>query len=223
MPHDVVVDADGHAWYSDFGSQVVGELDPKTGKVTDYDIPVVRPEQPKGTLDLQLDRDGNLWIAMMYQSASPRSTARPRSSRSIRSPKEWLGLTTQASMVAPTHMDVDGKVWTNNQETRDIYRLDVATGKFENTGKAIDKTGRQISAYGIPTDHDNNSTCWSSAAPASAGATPRPSRSRSGARRSASSRPRRGRVDQQNRLWFAEYRRQHRACSIRRPSPSRNG
>ena len=68
-PHDVVVDADGHAWYSDFGSQVMGVLDPKTGKVIDYDIPVVRPEQPKGTLDLQLDRDGNLWIAMMYQSA----------------------------------------------------------------------------------------------------------------------------------------------------------
>src|SRR5262249_42827263 len=29
LPHDVVVDADGHAWYSDFGNQMVGELDPK--------------------------------------------------------------------------------------------------------------------------------------------------------------------------------------------------
>ena len=27
------IDADGNAWYSDFGSQFVGELDPKTGKV----------------------------------------------------------------------------------------------------------------------------------------------------------------------------------------------
>src|SRR5580700_6456981 len=33
LPHDVIVDADGHAWYSDFGSQFVGELDPKTGTV----------------------------------------------------------------------------------------------------------------------------------------------------------------------------------------------
>src|SRR6516162_5618898 len=33
LPHDVIVDADGHAWYSDFGNQFVGELDPKTGKV----------------------------------------------------------------------------------------------------------------------------------------------------------------------------------------------
>jgi virginiamycin B lyase len=33
MPHDVIVDADGKAWYSDFGSQFVGVLEPKTGKV----------------------------------------------------------------------------------------------------------------------------------------------------------------------------------------------
>ena len=44
MPHDVIVDADGHAWYSDFGSQFVGELDTKTGKVTDYALPLLRDD-----------------------------------------------------------------------------------------------------------------------------------------------------------------------------------
>ena len=156
-PHDVVVDADGKAWYSDFGSQFMGVLDPKTGKVIDYDIPVVRPEQPKGTLDLQLDRDGNLWIAMMYQSAIAKmdradpeadglSLSEGVARRRARRPRWWRR--------AISH--VDGKVWSNNQETREYYRLDVATGKFENTGKAVDKSGRQISAYGMPTDHDNN-------------------------------------------------------------------
>src|SRR5216684_1445678 len=38
LPHDVVVDPDGHAWYSDFGNQMVGELDPKTGQVTDHPL-----------------------------------------------------------------------------------------------------------------------------------------------------------------------------------------
>src|SRR5439155_23254531 len=33
MPHDVIVDASGMAWYSDFGSQYLGKLDPSTGKV----------------------------------------------------------------------------------------------------------------------------------------------------------------------------------------------
>jgi virginiamycin B lyase len=204
-PHDVVVDADGHAWYSDFGSQIMGVLDPKTGKVIDYDIPVVRPEQPKGTLDLQLDRDGNLWIAMMYQSAIAKMDRQTRKLTVYPYPKEWLGPTTQASMVAPRFSHVDGKVWSNNQETREYYRLDLATGKFENTGKAIDKSGRQISAYGIPTDHDNNLYLLefggtsigrrdAKTLEVEIWRTPFPS-----------SRPRRGGVDHQNRLWFAEY------------------
>ena len=34
-PHDVIVDKDGNAWYSNFGEQTFGKLDPKTGKVTE--------------------------------------------------------------------------------------------------------------------------------------------------------------------------------------------
>ena len=71
-------------------------------------------------------------------------------------PKEWQSNSTQASMVSPQHSDVDGKVWTNNQEYHDMYRLDVATGKFENVGPSKDPDGKQISAYGMPTDQQNN-------------------------------------------------------------------
>ena len=46
LPHDVVVDKDGQVWYSDFGAQFVGVMDPKSGKTKDIAIPVVRPEQP---------------------------------------------------------------------------------------------------------------------------------------------------------------------------------
>ena len=41
-------------------------------------------------------------------------------------------------MVSPQNSNVDGKVWTNNQEYHDMYRLDVATGKFENAGPSKD-------------------------------------------------------------------------------------
>ena len=47
--------ATGMAWYSDFGSQFVGVLDPKTGEVKDIPIPVLKPEQPKGGLDIEFD------------------------------------------------------------------------------------------------------------------------------------------------------------------------
>jgi hypothetical protein len=43
MPHDVQMDSRGMLWYSDFGSQYVGRLDPKTGEATEYPIPVTKP------------------------------------------------------------------------------------------------------------------------------------------------------------------------------------
>jgi virginiamycin B lyase len=204
-PHDVVVDPDGHAWYSDFGSLFVGELDPKTGKVTDYALPVVREEQPKGTLDLELDPSGNLWISMMYQSGIARIDRKTKEITTYPFPKEWWGYNTQASMVSPQHSDVDGKVWTNDQEPHDSYRLDVKTGRYENMGQSKDPGGRQISAYGMPTDYQNN--LWqlefgganiglrdAKTGQVTIYRTP-----------TQGSRPRRGRVDEQNRLWFAEY------------------
>src|SRR5262245_60986235 len=68
LPHDVIVDKDGQVWYSDFGAQFVGVMDPKSGTTKDIAIPVVRPEQPKGGLDLEFDPDGNIWLSMMYQA-----------------------------------------------------------------------------------------------------------------------------------------------------------
>ena len=54
MPHDVVLDSEGLVWYSDFGEQFIGRLNPKTGEVTEFPIPVLKKGFPLGTLDLQL-------------------------------------------------------------------------------------------------------------------------------------------------------------------------
>jgi streptogramin lyase len=206
MPHDVIVDADGKAWYSDFGNQFVGVLDPKTGAVKDIPIPVLKPEQPKGGLDLEFDPQGNVWLSMMYQAGVSKIDRKTHEVKAYPFPKEWQSASTQASMVSPQHSDVDGKVWSNNQEDHYGYRLDVATGQWENFGQAKDPAGRQIRAYGMPTDRNNNvyqlgfSSTHIGLRKVNEGglvriwATP-----------TELSRPRRGRVDEQNRLWFAEY------------------
>src|SRR6185503_3444070 len=49
-PHDVIVDADGIVWYSSFGEQNLGRLDPKSGQVTEYPIPEHKPGFPNGGL-----------------------------------------------------------------------------------------------------------------------------------------------------------------------------
>jgi streptogramin lyase len=205
QPHDVVVDADGHVWYSDFGAQFVGELDPKTGQVADYAVPVLKPEQPKGGLDLEFDPDGNLWLSMMYQAGIAKIDRTTKAVSVFGIPREWQSPSTQASMVSPTHMNVDGKVWTNNQEDHSSLRLDVATGQWENLGEARDQSGKQVSGYGMPTDHDNNLYLLEFG-----GTSIGQRNARTGAvtiwkTPFAGSRPRRGRVDAANRLWFAEY------------------
>jgi streptogramin lyase len=205
QPHDVVVDADGMVWYSDFSHQFIGEMDPATGKVADYDIPTLRPDEPQGSLDLEFDAKGNLWLSMMYQAGVVKFDPKTKQATAYPFPKDWLNPTTQASMVSPQHSDVDGKVWTNNQDTHLTYRLDLASGKYEDLGQAVDKNGTHINAYGMPTDLQNNVYLLNFGGTtigrrdAKTGAvtiwkTPLPF-----------SRPRRGRVDADNILWFAEY------------------
>ena len=67
-PHDVIVDKDGIAWYSSFGEQNLGRLDPKTGKVTEFPVPEHKPGFPTGLPRPARDQDGNLWLGNMYQA-----------------------------------------------------------------------------------------------------------------------------------------------------------
>jgi virginiamycin B lyase len=206
QPHDVIVDQDGMVWYSDFSNQYAGVLDPKTGKAIDIPIPVLKPEQPKGSLEIELEAgQKNVWLALMYQAGLARIDRVTHEVTMYPYPKEWQSTSAQASMVSPQHADVDGKVWSNNQDVHTMYRLDVKTGQYEDLGPSKDPRGKQISAYGMPTDLENNvyqlefggtSIGLRDAKTGAVTIYDTPIRN---------SRPRRGRVDEQNRLWFAEY------------------
>jgi streptogramin lyase len=205
LVHDVVIDADGQAWYCDFGAQVVGELNPKTGEVKDYTLPTYRPDQPKGSLDLELDPDGNLWVGMSYQAGAAKIDRKTKVVTPYPLNKEWVGVTSQTNHITPTNMHVDGKVWMKDSETRNHYRLDIKTGKWENVGPPNDANGKSVNGYGIPSDRNNNVYMLeysntrvgrqdAKTLVAQAWATPSPR-----------SRPRRGRFDDHGRLWFGEY------------------
>jgi streptogramin lyase len=205
QPHDVVMDKDGMIWYSDFSHQFIGEMDPATGKVTDIELPTLRPEEPKGGLALEFDPKGALWMSGMYQAGIYKIDTKTKQVTAYPYPKEWLNPTTQSSMLSAQHDDVDGKVWTNNQDSHLVYRFDINSGQYEDLGQAVDKNGTHIAGYGMPTDAQNDSyqlnfggasigridgktkevTIWKTPLPFS--------------------RPRRGRVDENNILWFAEY------------------
>jgi streptogramin lyase len=205
MPHDVIVDAEGQVWYSDFGSQFVGVMDQKTGKAKEIAIPVLKPEQPKGGLDIEFDPAGNVWLSMMYQAGITRIDRKTHEAKAYGFPKDWQSPSTQASMVSPQHSDVDGKVWTNNQEDHYGYRLDVKTGQFENMGQAKDPSGKQVRAYGMPTDQHNNVYQLEFGGQSLGVRDAKTGQVTIYKTQANGTRPRRGRVDEQNRLWFAEY------------------
>ena len=205
QPHDVVIDADGHAWYSDFGNQVVGELDPKTGKVADYKLELLRPAQPKGSLDIELDPDGNLWIGMSYQGGASKIDRKTKKVTTYPLPEEWLDLTTQTNQVTPTNMYIDGKVWLSDNATRNHYRLDIKTGKWDNIGQAKTAGGRVITGYGNPTDKDNNLFMLEFSGNSIGMRNAKTGEVKIWTTPNQRTRPRRGRFDDQGRLWFAEY------------------
>jgi len=205
LPHDVVIDADGKAWYCDFGAQIVGELDPKTAEVSDYALPTYKPEAPKGSLDLELDPEGNLWVGMSYQAGAAKIDRKTKVVTPYPLNQEWLGPTSQTNHVTPTNMHVDGKVWLKDSETRNHYRLDVKTGKWENLGSAADPSGKHISGYGIPSDRYNNLYMLEYGNTNIGRLDAKTNVAKIWPTPSPRSRPRRGRFDEEGRLWFGEY------------------
>jgi virginiamycin B lyase len=205
-PHDVVLDHEGNVWYSDFGQMFVGEMNPKTGKVTQYPIPVVKPGFSLGTLDLEIDKNDNPWVGVMYQSAIARLDRKTGKFETWSTPKEWDTDAGQLGHLAVEGTPTDDKVWIKNSDGGHIYRLDLATNKFEDLGSQKDpRTGKRIGTYGIHSDAENNLYLLDFAAgnivridaktkEPTVFLTPTPN-----------SHPRRGRVDDQGRLWFAEY------------------
>jgi len=206
QPHDVIIDDRGTLWYSDFGQMLLGKMDPNTGEVTEYPIPVTKPGWPIGTLDLEADREGNIWVGVMYQANIARFDPKTEQFQQWNVPAEWQSDASQTGHLAVRATHIDGKVWIKNSDQTNIYRLDLATGKFEDFGPQFDpETGRKLGVYGLHSDSKNNiylldfSSNNIGKISADTGMlnvfkTP-----------SVGSRPRRGRVDAQDRLWFAEY------------------
>jgi virginiamycin B lyase len=131
QPHDVIVDSQGMAWYASFGEQILGKLDPNTGTVTEYPIPVLKPRSPTGILGLRFDRDENLWLGMQFQGGVARFDRKTEKFQTWSLPAGLNGDHVQINQVGPLYSHVDGKVWAQDAGTYTVLRLDIASGKWE--------------------------------------------------------------------------------------------
>jgi virginiamycin B lyase len=204
-PHDVIVDVSGMVWYSSFGEQNLGRLDPKTGKVTEFPIEEHKPGFPTGLLGLRSDRDGNLWFGNMYQATIAKFD------RNTETFKFWPLQgdenidAAQINMVSPQSSNVDGKVWAQNNGFAGVHRLDIATGKIE-TWEPFRSAPGPHNIYDVIPDSKNN-VYFTDFRQRHIGRID----AKSGEIKlyeipTPNSAPRRGTMDAQDRLWFGEYR-----------------
>ena len=208
-PHDVIVDDKGIAWYSSFGEQNLGRLDPKTGKVREFAIPEVKPGFPTGLLGLRSDKAGNLWLGNMYQAQIAKFDRKTQKFTFWQLPKEQNIDAAQVNMVSPQASHVDGKVWTQNNGFAGVHRLDIKSGRIETWQPFKDAPkGEPHNIYDVIPDSANNAWFtdfrWRHIGRIDA---------KTGEvklfeipAKQAVVAPRRGQMDAQDRLWFAEYR-----------------
>lgn len=209
LPHDAIADSHGMVWYSDFGSQFLGKLDPKTGKIVEYPVPVQEPNEPKGALDIGFDPEGNIFMGMMYQGVIARFDPKTEKWEAWKSPKFAQGDAARTAMVTPTRANVDGKVWVGAD---DEYQVDLKTGQWtaidykRDIPKDSPMAKLNFGSYGVAVDSKNNfygmnlgGQFITRVDAKTMTATPFPTPTKD-------SGPRRGHMDDMDRLWFAEFR-----------------
>jgi streptogramin lyase len=204
-PHDVIVDSRGMVWYSSFGEQNLGRLDPRTGRVTEFPIEEHKPGFPTGLLGLRSDRDGNLWLGNMYQATIAKFDRNTETFKFWPLQGEGNIDAAQINMVSPQSSDVDGKVWAQNNGFAGVHRLDIATGQIE-TWEPFKGVPGPHNIYDVIPDSRNN-VYFTDFRQRHIGRID----AKSGEIKlyeipTPNSAPRRGTMDAQDRLWFGEYR-----------------
>ena len=206
-PHDVIVGSDGNVWYTNFGEQNIGKLDPTTGKVTEIALPELKKGWPQGSLGLRADKDGNMWFGMMYQGAIGRVDPKTDKVTTYSLPPDMNKAMAQVNMVRAESAAVDGKVWSQNNGFAAIHLLDLASGNIETIAPFKDsKPGENHNIYDIVPDSQNN-VYFTDFAQEHVGRvdakTQKVTMYELPTKKSA---PRRGMMDAQDRMWFGEYR-----------------
>jgi streptogramin lyase len=204
-PHDVIVDQDGIAWYSSFGEQFLGRLDPKTGAVKEYPVPEHKPGYPTGFLALRSDRAGDLWLGNMYQATIVKFDRKTEKFSYWTLPTEQNIDAAQVNMVSPQSSHVDGKVWAQNNGFAGVHRLDLATGKIE-TWEPFKDAKEPHNIYDVIPDSKNNVFFTDFRLRHIGRIDAKTGEFRLFEVPTAASAPRRGQMDAQDRLWFAQYR-----------------
>ncbi|MBM3561372.1 MAG: hypothetical protein FJX53_16170 [Alphaproteobacteria bacterium] len=180
------VDSKGNVWYGDEAHPFIGRLDPKTHTLTEYPLPAPPEGHLAGTRDVQVDKEDNVWFPMRVAGGASLLTKFEPKTQKLTTVE---GATGQFIALGP-----DNKMWMGGA-VNPFHRIDMKTMKLEATypGQGyqvvVDSRGNPyMSTRGVINGFDvraNEARKWPLPTPTSSG--------------------RRGRMDPQDRYWFAEY------------------
>jgi virginiamycin B lyase len=196
VAHDLDLDSAGTPWYTDESRMYFGKMNPKTGVFTEYSLPPVPPGDLPGARDIQVDRDDNIWFPRRIANAAIVLTKFNPKTEEL-STIEGVG--TQFMALGP-----EGKIWAG------WTRIDPKTMKVEAT------YGWEKSPNIPPGPHRQyvDLTVVNSKGDAYApdiggsyiiGIDAKTGEAKFWQVPTMRSSPRRGRMDAQDRFWFAEY------------------
>ena len=196
VSHDLDLDSAGTPWYTDESRMFFGKMNPKTGAFTEYSLPPVPPGDLPGARDIQVDRDDNIWFPRRIAGAAVVLT---RFNPKTQEVSTIEGVGTQFMALGP-----EGKIWAGWTRI-DPKTLKVeATYSWEKSPNLPPGPHRQyvdltvVNSKGNPYAPDIGGSYIIGIDAVTGQAkfwqvpTPRSS-------------PRRGRMDAQDRFWFAEY------------------
>lgn len=134
LPHDAIVDYRpgpyrGDIWYNDFQRDLIGRLDPRTGRYKEWQLPALKPGWPEGLLSLKFGPGGDLWIPRFRKAGITRFDPHTKKFTTWPVPPAYNNARSDTSHVSPC--GPNGVVWFPDTENRVMYRLNPATGKID--------------------------------------------------------------------------------------------
>jgi len=155
-PHDILVDKEGNVWYTDFGEMFIGKFDSRTLKLTEFPIKKFKDKAPTGLLSIEFDHAGKIWFDTMYQGSLGRLDPKTGEISYYPLAPEYNDDRVQLNF-SGLHHEVDGKVWTKSVGTQDIFRLDLASNKWERFHPTDELPGvKHAAIYQVMADSKNN-------------------------------------------------------------------
>ena len=204
MPHDVIVTPDGTVWYDSFAEQILGKLDPVTGKTVEYHVADVETGLAQRIVGVAGRSGRQLWIGMAYQAAVARFDPKTATFRVFPVPPER-----NKDYVADHRGGTDAPQRRWQSVDRGFRHLfDLPARRRERQVSRCSSRSRSPARIFTTSPAIRRTTCISpcSAAAISAGWMQRPERSRHGRRRRPTRRRGAARWMTPGKLWFGEFR-----------------